>query len=91
MKKINTFYKKDREEFTAILEKHIAETRYCVDRAYKTKSAGFEDLYVLDFKKLFKVSFVVTDGLDMKVADNAKEDELRKYDSFNPQKHLLII
>lgn len=86
MKKINIFYKKEKEEFTAILEKHIAETRYCIDRAYKTKSAGFEDLYTLDFKKLSKVSYVVTDGLDMKVADSAKEDELRKYDTFKASK-----
>ena len=86
MKKINTFYKKDREEFTAILEKHIAETRYCIDRAYKTKDAGFEDLYTLDFKKLSKVSYVVTNGLDMEVAYSAKEDELRKYDTFKASK-----
>ena len=84
---MSTFYKKDKEEFTAILEKHIAETRYCIDRAYKTKSAGFEGLYTLDFKKLSKASYVVTDGLDMKVADNAKEDELRKYDAFRASKY----
>lgn len=87
MKKINTLYKKEKEEFSAILEKHIAETRYCIDRAYKTKGAGFEDLYILDFKKLSKVSYVVTDGLDMRVADSAKEDELRKYDTFRASKY----
>lgn len=87
MKKINTFYKKDREEFTTTLEKHIAETSYCIDRAYKTKSAGFKDLYILDFKELSKVSYVVIDGLDMKVADSAKEDELRKYDIFKASKY----
>ena len=86
MKNINTFYKKDREDFTTILEKHITETRYCIDRAYKTKSAGFEGLYALDFKKLSKVSYVITNGLDMKVADTAKEDELRKYDTFKASK-----
>ena len=84
---MSTFYKKDKEEFTAILEKHIAETRYCIDRAYKTKSAGFEGLYTLDFKKLSKVSYVVTDGLDMKVADNAKEYELRNYEAFKASKY----
>lgn len=87
MKKINTFYKKDREDFIINLEKHITETRYCIDRAYKTKGAGFEDLYALDFKKLSKVSYVVTEGLDMKVADNAKEDELRKYEAFKISKY----
>ena len=87
MKKMSTFYKKDKEEFTTILEKHIAETRYCIDRAYKTKSAGFEYLYILDFKKLSKVSYVVTNGLDMKVADSAKEDELRKYNTFRASKY----
>ena len=83
---MNTFYKKDREVFTDILEKHIAETRYFIDRAYKTKGAGFEDIYALDFKKLSKVSYVVTNSLDMKVADSAKEDELRKYDTFKASK-----
>lgn len=87
MKKMIAFYKKDRDVFTAILEKHIAETRYFIDRVYKTKSAGFEDLYILDFKELSKVSYVVIDGLDMKVADSAKEDELRKYDTFKASKY----
>ena len=84
---MSAFYKKDREVFTAILEKHIAETRYFIDRAYKTKSAGFEDIYTLDFKKLSKVSYVITNGLDMKVADSVKEDELRKYDAFRASKY----
>lgn len=86
MKNINTFYNKDREEFISILEKHIAETAYCIDRAYKTKSAGFKDLYILDFKRLSPISYVIANGFDMKVADNAKKDELCKYDSFKASK-----
>lgn len=71
--------------FKEELKKEIDNLQYMIDRAYRTKEAGFQSIFEEDFNKLTRKRLVSSDGKDMWIDDCEYDNRINDYIERNPK------
>lgn len=82
---VNMFEDTKFNKFKDELKIEIDNLQYMIDRAYRTKEAGFQDLFEDDFNKLTRKRLVSTDGKDMWIEDFEYDKRIKEYKEKNPR------